>query len=150
MAEREIDWASAEVKGATLTVAISGGGDAAKQWLARVQSVLRVLDRSGGRWGEIKVSKDKFQVSELREGAEPDLRHLLESAVLQANADLARGENSDEQREAEDSDDQGSSADQQMTDAFRSFAPAGDGDADDQHDDAREKDGRSKRDAARR
>jgi hypothetical protein len=50
-------------------------------------------------------------------GAEHDLRHLLESAVLPANADLAP-------TEADDGADERSEDDVQMTEAFRAFAPA--------------------------
>ena len=48
-------------------------------------------------------------------GAEQDLRHLLESAVLQANADLAAPEENGNERSGEDAE---------MTEAFRAFAPA--------------------------
>jgi hypothetical protein len=51
---------------------------------------------------------------------EPDLRQLLESAVLQANAEFAPDDD-------EDGDDEGGSErDRAMTAAFRAFAEAGD------------------------
>ena len=65
-----------------------------------------------GRWGEIDVGKKKLKVDDVEPGAEADLRHFLETAVLQANADPPPNE-----KEGERSD-----ADQAMTDAFRSFA----------------------------
>jgi hypothetical protein len=147
MAERHIDWSSAEVKGSKLSVAIGGDGENAKQWSARVQSVLKVLDRSGGRWGEIKVAKDKIEVADLREGSEPELRHLLESAVLQANADLAPDDDEDSedgsQKDGDDGEDgEGRSADAEMTGAFRSFASGSEDEEQDDDDD----DGKSSRD----
>jgi hypothetical protein len=110
-----IEWGAASVDGGRLTVPLEG--EASKEWVKRVE---RVLDRlhSGGRdWGEIKVGKKKLTVADVGTGSESDLRHLLESAVQQANADLAPED------EQEDEAGERSEADQQMTDAFRAFAP---------------------------
>jgi hypothetical protein len=143
MAGREIDWASAKVKDSTLTVQVGGDSDGAKEWSGRVQSVLRVLDRSGGKWGEIKVSQEKIQVADLREGSEPDLRHLLESAVLQANSDLAPDKD-DDADDGEDADEEARSGDQKMTDAFRAFASDS---SEDDHDEDERQGERDKRDS---
>jgi hypothetical protein len=108
-----IDWADATVDGGQLTAPITG--EPTKKWAERVMSVLERLHPGGSAWGAIKVTKKKVTVDDVTAGAEADLRHLLESAVLQANADLATPPEDD--GEAERSDE-----DQQMTDAFRAFA----------------------------
>jgi hypothetical protein len=107
----EIDWSSAEVDDGRLTVPVTG--KPSKKW---ADAVTRVLDRlqRGERWGEIKVTKKQLRVEAVEPGTEADLRHLLESAVLQANSEFE-----DDEPEAED---ERSDADQQMTDAFRAFA----------------------------
>jgi hypothetical protein len=113
----QIDWASATVDDGRLTVALDG--KPSKEWTDRVEGVLERLHShgGGGGWGAIKVTKKKLTVDDVADGSESDLRHLLESAVLQANADLAP----EEQDGAKD--DERSEADQQLTDAFRAFAP---------------------------
>ena len=114
MDEVRIDWAEATVDGGQLTVPLAG--EPTKEWAERVASVIDRL-HAGSGWGAIKVTKKKVTVADVTAGAEPDLRHLLESAVLQANADLAPTETSD-------GDDERSDDDVQMTEAFRAFAPA--------------------------
>jgi hypothetical protein len=105
----QIDWGSAEVDDGRLTVPIAG--KPSKRW---ADAVARVLDRlqRGERWGEIKVTKKQVRVDAVEPGTEADLRHLLESAVLQANSEFDDGDEPDDER---------SEADQQMTDAFRAF-----------------------------
>jgi hypothetical protein len=70
--------------------------------------VIERLHRGASAWGEIKVTKSKLRVAGVAAGTESDLRHFLESAVLQAGANLA-----DEDRSEDD---------QRMTDAFRAFS----------------------------
>jgi hypothetical protein len=112
--QASIDWASAEVRGGELTVALVGEANA--EWAERVQAVVERLDRPGSAWGATKVTKAKVTVEAVAAGAEEDLRHLLDGAVQQANADYAP--------EAPDgSDDEPSEEDSAMTEAFRSFAP---------------------------
>ena len=112
---REIDWASAEVRDATLTVALTG--EAPDEWSDYVSDVLDRLERRGGGWGEVSVGDEQIEVQSVTPGAEADLRHLLESAVLQANAHFAREEESEEDEDdAAESDE-----DRRMTDSFRSF-----------------------------
>jgi hypothetical protein len=111
--QASIDWASAEVKGGDLTVALAGEPNAA--WAKRVQAILERLERPGSAWGATKVTKAGVTVEAVGAGAEDDLRHLLDGAVQQANADYA----------PEDEDERGakaSDADRAMTDAFRAFA----------------------------
>jgi hypothetical protein len=121
--EARIDWGEATVDGGQLTAPLAG--EPSKEWANRVARVLERLHSGGSAWGTIKVTKKKVTVEDVTAGSEKDLRHLLESAMLQANADLA------EQDEDEDEDER-SDEDQQMTDAFRAFAPPGnEHDADD-------------------
>jgi hypothetical protein len=113
-----IDWGSASVDGGRLTVALAGSASA--EWKKRVQQVIQRLERGSGGWGEIKVTKSELRVDAVKPGSETDLRHLLESAVLQANADLRP-----EEPAATANDEDRSEEDQQMTDAFRSFSADG-------------------------
>jgi hypothetical protein len=114
--ETHIDWGSATVGDGRLTVALAG--KPSSEWRARVQRVLERLHSSGSGWGAIRVGKKKVTVEDVSAGSEGDLRHLLESAVLQANADLADTDAGGEGGAG----DERSAADQRMTDAFRSFA----------------------------
>ena len=111
--QASIDWASAEVKGGNLEVALAGEANA--EWAERVQAVLERLDRPGSAWGATKVTKAKVTVEAVSTGAEEDLRHLLDGAVQQANADFAP-------EIQDDAGDEPSEEDSAMTDAFRSFA----------------------------
>lgn len=71
------------------------------------------LDHQGQGWGEVELHKQRIDVAAVSEGAESDLRHFLESIVLQVNADLAAPVES-----PQDADDH----DGRMADAFRAFA----------------------------
>ena len=112
--QASIDWASATVKDGDLTVALAGEPSA--DWAQRVQAVLERLERPGSGWGATKVTKTGIKVKAVTAGAEDDLRHLLDGAVQQANADFAPPE------EAEAGDGKLSEADSAMTEAFRSFS----------------------------
>jgi hypothetical protein len=112
--QASIDWASAEVAGGGLTVPLAGEANA--EWAERVQAVVERLDRPGSAWGAIEVTKAKVTVEAVGAGAEEDLRHLLDGAVQQANADFAAPE------EGDPGDGELSEADSAMTEAFRSFA----------------------------
>ena len=112
--QASIDWASAAVKEGDLTVALSG--EPSTEWARRVQATLERLDRSGSAWGAAKVTKARIEVKAVTAGAEDDLRHLLDGAVQQANADFAAPEESDA------AGGELSEADSAMTEAFRSFA----------------------------
>ena len=103
----DIEWSSAEVSDGTLTVALSE--KTSKEWRERFTGVLERLGGDG-----IEVKKEKVVVSGVEPGKEGDVRHLLESAVLQANADLAPDEESDDA-------DQPSDEDRDMTKIFRAF-----------------------------
>jgi hypothetical protein len=109
----EIDWSQASVDGGSLTVPFAGRTP--KKWTDRLQDVAASLARGGRGWGDVSVGRKKLRVDEVTPGCEADLRHFLESAVYQANADVpVEGE--------DDAGDERSDADQRMTDAFRAFA----------------------------
>jgi hypothetical protein len=118
--QASIDWASAAVQGGDLTVALAGEPNA--EWAQRVEAILERLDRGASGWGAVKVTKRRVQVEAVAAGAEEDLRHLLDGAVQQANADFAEPE------EGDGSDDELSEADRASTEAFRSFADEASGD----------------------
>jgi hypothetical protein len=114
----ELDWASASVGDGELEVALTGTPNA--EWVRGLESIIERLYRPGSGWGEIKVAKAAVRVVALTPGCETDLRHFLEAAVLQVNANFAPPEDSDE------SADEGQSAeDREMTETFRSFSDEG-------------------------
>jgi hypothetical protein len=110
----QIDWSSATVDDGRLTVALTG--KPSSEWTEAATRVAERLQETGKRFGELKVSKKKLAIDGVTPGSEPDVRHLLESAVLQANATVAAADD-----EGKDDDDDRSDDDQQMTDAFRGF-----------------------------
>lgn len=118
MSSASIDWGTASVDDGQLTVTFEGKPSA--EWRERFEAVVDRLRQSSAHFGEIKVGKGKLKVVGVEPGAESDLRHLLESAALQANADAARD---DDDGDGDDGpDDERSDEDQGMTDAFRAFA----------------------------
>jgi hypothetical protein len=121
MAEQEaleIDWANAEVQDGALTAPLSGS--ASKAWREHFNSVLRLLERSNGAWGEVGLAKKAIEVSDLQAGSEADLRHFLESIVVQVNAELAPAEQPSS--DAQEPLDPQQQADREMTETVRSFA----------------------------
>jgi hypothetical protein len=107
-----IDWSSATVSDAQLTVTLAGTPPA--KFKDQVEDVIGQLRRSGSAWGEIAVGKRKLTVDSVSPGAEGDLRHFLESALLQASTSAGV--------EDEDEDEDESGPDAEMTAKFRSFA----------------------------
>jgi hypothetical protein len=120
---RTIDWASAEVHDGDVSVELRGVNS--KEWSRRFDTVLRLLGPSGGGWGEVKLTKGSIRVRSLRPQAEEDLRHFLESLVVQVNAELPDepGEEEGDEDGAE-SLDRGAILDAEMTATLRSFAEA--------------------------
>ncbi|MGI8559046.1 MAG: hypothetical protein ACR2ND_12200 [Solirubrobacteraceae bacterium] len=110
-AHGEIDWSTAHVEDGTLTVQFADA--TSKPWADRVGAVSERLERAGSGWGKVQVSKKQLQVTAVTPGAEEDLRHFLESAVAQANADFAP---------PEDSGTAASDPDAKMAAAFQAFA----------------------------
>lgn len=116
----EIAWESAEVSKGSLTVELEG--DVSKAWSERVAAILDRLGQSS-HWGDVEVSRKKITVAAVSEGHEADLRHVLEGAVQQANADFAPAPDDDEA-----AGDGASAEDQSMTASFRAFADDADDD----------------------
>ncbi len=118
---REIDWASAEVHDGDVTIELSGKNS--KAWRERFETVLHLLEASGGGWGEVKLAKGSIRVKSLEPRAEGDLRHFLESLVVQVNAELppAESEGHDYEEAAAEAD-HGAILDAEMTATLRSFA----------------------------
>jgi hypothetical protein len=112
-----IDWQTAEVSDGELHVEVAGAMP--KGWAKRVSEVLaRLTPESETRWGAVKVAKRQITVRDLGEGSEADLRHELESALLQANADLGAIETGQAATEATPAEQR----DERMSEAFRAFA----------------------------
>ena len=113
-AHAEIDWSTAEVADGKLTVGLSG--EPTKEWAERVGAIMDRLQSSGG-WN-IAVDDKHVEVEPVEPGTEADVRHFIEGAVLQANADFAPDESDDEAQS------EGSQEDAAMTEAFREFGDA--------------------------
>jgi hypothetical protein len=114
MADIGIDWASADVRDGRLTVAFTEKPP--KGWTKRLEAAIERLAQHETGWSAIEISKKKLHIDAVQPGAEADLRHLLDSALLQANADTDNGGGDD------DATSSRSERDQALTDAFRAFA----------------------------
>jgi len=114
---RHIDWASAQIEDGTLTVELTGKGS--KAWKARFENVLALLDTPHTTWGEVRLHKSTVNVAGVQQGGEPELRHFLESVVLQANSDTQPETPEDN---AEGDADGEPDVDEQMTATFKTFA----------------------------
>lgn len=116
----EIDWGTAIVDRGDVTVELNAA--ASKEWREHFDAVLRLLSRENGAWGAVGVSKKAIDVHGVQPGAEDDLRHFLESVVVQVNSELAPAEESDEQARASAEEDPQRVADREMSETLRSFA----------------------------
>jgi hypothetical protein len=114
---REIDWGSTEIEDATLTVELTGSPS--KAWKARFDNVLALLDTPHSSWGKVHLTKKGIKVADLQQGSESELRHFLESIVLQANSDT---EPDTPQQDDQETRQDEPGADEQMARTFRSFA----------------------------
>jgi len=114
----EIDWSSAAVHGGDVTVDLAG--KASKPWLERFEAVRALLGESSGAWDDVKLVKRTIHVHGLEPGAEPDLRHFLESIVVQVNAELSGDEAGE--AGARHPGARVALADAEMTATLRSFA----------------------------
>jgi hypothetical protein len=117
---RQIQWGSALIEDATLTVELTGS--ASKAWRSSFQTVLALLETPHSSWGEVRLTKSGIKVGDLQQGGESELRHFLESIVLQANADVAPDTSQQGDGAGESHDEQAPDPDQQMTATFRGFA----------------------------
>jgi hypothetical protein len=118
--QRNIDWGSADIHDATLTVDLTGASS--KAWKQRFESVLALLETPHSRWGEVHLSKGGIRVAEVQQHTETELRHLRESIVLQVNSELPQPEEAEQDAKEETHDDEEARADREMTAAFRAFA----------------------------
>lgn len=114
MQQSAFDWAGAEVRDGTLNVELTG--TPGRAWASRFRSALAMLDRAGGDWGEVRLRRATVTVSAVREGSEARLRHLLDSAVVEANGEPGS------EGPAQDADEQ-RSRDRRMTEALRCGEP---------------------------
>jgi hypothetical protein len=119
---RQVEWASAEINDATLTVKLTG--TSSKAWSERFEGVLALLDTPHSNWGKVSLTKKAVKVAGVQPGSEAELRHFLESVVLQANSDtVSDSPERDSDTEAQDDHHaEGDRRDGQMTATFRSFA----------------------------
>ena len=116
---RQIEWGSAQFEDGTLTVELSG--KSSKEWNARFTTVLSLLDPRRSDWGEVRQMKNRIRVADVREGTESELRHFLESIVLQANSDVGPEEETSQAPDDDARNEPESTRDEQMTATFRSF-----------------------------
>ncbi|HTZ86294.1 MAG TPA: hypothetical protein VMB05_06465 [Solirubrobacteraceae bacterium] len=114
----EIEWTSAEVHEGDVTVALNG--KVTKAWRERFRGVLALLGSGSGGWGEVRLVHKAIEVEGLRPEAEEDLRHFLESAVGQVNAELPQ----DDRDERVEPGDRMAILDAEMTATLRGFAEA--------------------------
>jgi hypothetical protein len=115
---RHIDWASAQIEEGNLTVELTGNGS--KAWKARFENVQALLGTPHTSWGEVRLNRGAIKVGAVQQGSEPELRHFLESVVLQANSDTLP-ETPEEHTETADAGED-PAIDEQMTATFRAFA----------------------------
>ena len=121
MSEAKLDWSTAKVKEAKLTVDVVG--DIPSGWKDSFDTTARLLGRSGD-WGEVSLKGKKgVTVADVTPGSEDRLRHFLESVVEQSNADHRQDDDDEEERDDEqDEPDEDAGPDAEMSDRFRSFA----------------------------
>jgi hypothetical protein len=117
----EIDWSSAAVRDGDVTIDLAG--KAPKPLRERFEAVRALLGESSAGWDDVKLVKRTIHVHGLEPGTEPDLRHFLESIVVQVNAELS-GDEADEADEADarHPGDRAAIADAEMTATLRAFA----------------------------
>jgi hypothetical protein len=66
--QRDIDWGSAEIDDAALTVELTGASS--KAWKQRFQGVLALLETQHSRWGEVQLNRSGIQVADVQPGTE--------------------------------------------------------------------------------
>ena len=117
----EIDWSSAEVHDGHVTVDLAG--KVSKQCRERFEAVRSLLGASSGGWGDVKLVKRTIHVRGLHPEAEHELRHFLDSVVVQVNAELpARDEKRSDAARPDQPADRTAILDAEMTATLRSFA----------------------------
>jgi hypothetical protein len=124
MPETTLNWESAEVKDATLSVELDG--EVSKDWKQSFEATVRLL--GNGDWGAIKLKKRAVRVDDVVPGEEDKLRFFLESVVSQANATLEAKAEADSAPEEPSEDDEAEEVrgpDAEMTERFRAFSAGG-------------------------
>ena len=109
---------------AGLTVELSSAPP--KAWGKDFAGVAALLQPRNRRWGKVRLAKNVIEVADVLDGSEEELRHLLESVVLQVNSDLEldAGEDVSARRGQAPTDSDGAARDasRSMAARFRSFA----------------------------
>jgi hypothetical protein len=118
MAEVRLNWATAKVKDAKLTVGLEG--KISPDWKDSFETTVRLL--AGRDWGEVRVKKQTVRVSDVNAGSEEKLRHHLTSVVEQANATLRSDEPESKPSDSDAEQSDHDSPDARMTERFRGFA----------------------------
>ncbi len=116
---REIDWATAVVDAGGLTVELTG--EPSKKWSEHMAGVVSRLD--SGRWGDIAVARGQIKVAAVDADSVGGLRHLLESAAHQTNADLASRQEDEPSPDPSPPSTEEDDADRELTETFRGFGP---------------------------
>lgn len=114
MEDVTLDWATATVEDAKLTVELRG--ELPSEWKKSFERTVQLL--GDDEWGKVQVKKRTVRVSEVTSGNADKLRHYLQSVVEQANSSLRAGEDEAEQRQG----DAGGGPDAELTEHFRGFA----------------------------
>jgi hypothetical protein len=117
MTDMTLDWASAVVRDGKLEVPLRG--ELPSGWKDSFERTVALLP-SGG-WGKVRLKKDRVRVRDVPEGDEDQLRHFLESVVMQANQAHERPHDEAGDERAADGD-RHDPRDAGMTERFRSFA----------------------------
>lgn len=121
---RQIEWSQASVDGSgSLTVPLLGEWD--DDWNDSFNEMLSFLmqETRGGVWGHVRLIRDAIVVEEVEKGSETALKEFLEAVVRQANSDVARRKNDQQQarsRAESEAADRASTA-EGMTKTFRDF-----------------------------
>ena len=87
-----------------------------------MSGLVSLIGPKAGGWGEIRAGKGAIRVDGIEDGAEQELRFLLESVVTQINSDLGQSRDGDTAGERQGNEDPREQADRAMSERFRSFA----------------------------
>lgn len=128
MSDVGVSWATAQVDKGNLKVELDG--ELPRGWKKSFERTARLL--GGGDWGEVRIKKGNVRIAGVTPGTEEKVRHFLDSAVTQANADHRESQSGPSDDEGDEGDEaaagERNDPDAEMTARFRAFA--GDADAD--------------------
>lgn len=116
MPEVRLNWSTAEVTDAELTVELEGA--IPSNWKQSFKTTEKLLGGGTGEWDKVRLKKQTVRVSDVSPGSEDQLRHHLESLVEQANATTRPPDPNEAENEG---DSERTTADEQMAKRFRSF-----------------------------